>query len=417
MSDNLTPCAHCGQLVPDDELRHVVMNDGGDELWCDECVDTDASYCDRCCDFCEGETLAVYSGGCSESWCEHCADTHAAECDCCHDLTDENDMHDICVYGVGWQTICTSCLEERYYQCCNCGDWCSEDDVEYHNGDYYCPNCAPSSYLSDYHHTDAETFLHTGNDSNQPYLGVELEMEYPTSDLRANAAEAIRCNIFYGACYDCKEDSSLGDYGMEVVTQPATPAYHMSGYNDVMLAAGKEYGATSHDNGNCGLHVHIDRDYFTETGIQYACDRVGYIMDTIFSNNEGQIVNFTRRRYSQLNHWAQLMNMSVCKSERTLDYKLSEYRSSKYMRYQAVNMENCDTIELRIFRGTLNPTTYYATLEFVAALAYVTRALLPCPEIAETLTWSDLKTELFAALKLMNIPSSSLAAYLNRRGL
>ena len=417
MTDKLTPCAHCGQLVPADELWLATMNDGTTEQWCRECIETDTTYCDRCGEYRPGEAVAVYSAAHIEGWCEHCADTHAVECDCCHDLTDDNDMHHIYVYHIGWQSVCTSCLEENYYQCCRCGNYCLEDDVEYHNGDYYCPACAPSVYFSDYHHTDAKTFLHTGNDSNQPYLGVELELEFPTSDLRANAAKRIRCHTDYGDYYDCKEDGSLGEYGMEVVTQPATPAYHMTGYNDVMLSAGKDCGATSHDNGNCGLHVHIDRDYFTETGIQYAADRAGYIMDTIFSNNEAAIVNFTRRRYSQLNHWAQLMHMCVCKSERSLNSKLMEYRSSKYTRYQAVNMENVDTIELRLFRGTLNPTTYYATLEFVAALAYVTRALLPIPEYAETLTWADLKTELFAALKLMNIPSGSLAAYLNQRGL
>ena len=242
-------------------------------------------------------------------------------------------------------------------------------------------------------------------------------MEFDTSDARANAAEYIRTSTAYGDYYECKEDGSLSEYGMEVVTQPATPAYHMAGYDQLMLSAGTLYDATSHNNGDCGLHVHIDRAYFEVTDMPYATTRAAYIMDTIFSNCESQIVCFTRRRYSQLNHWSQLMNMGACKCDRPLRDKLTEYRASKYTRYQAVNTENRETIELRLFRGTLNNETYYATLEFVAALARLTRALIPCPEFAETLTWSDLKTELFAALKLMDLNDDELAAYLSRRGL
>ena len=416
MTDNLKPCAHCGQLVPADELT-LVMTDGTVETWCCECVDTDASYCDHCEDYCAGESVGVYHNGHLEAWCDQCATTRASECDCCHDLTDENDIQHIYVYGIGNQTICNSCLDEQYYQCSHCGDYCLEDDVQFHDGCYYCPSCAPSQYLEDYHHTEAEYFLATCPDNAQPYLGVELEMEFSTSDARENAAEYIRTNAAYGSFYECKEDGSLSDYGMEVVTQPATPAYHMAGYDKLMLSAGARYDATSHDNGHCGLHIHIDRNYFDATGILEASIRAAYIMDTIFSNCEPQIVNFTRRRYAQLNHWAQLMNMNVCKSERTLAYKLKEYRSSKYTRYQAVNTDNTQTIELRLFRGTLNAETYYATLELVAGLAYLTRALIPCPEFAETLTWPDLKTELFAALGLMGLSSDALTAYLSRRGL
>ena len=416
MTDNLKPCAHCGQLVPADELT-LVMTDGTVETWCCECVDTDASYCDHCEDYCAGESVGVYHNGHLEGWCEQCATTRASECDCCHDLNAENDLNNVYVYGIGNQSICNSCLDENYYQCSDCGDYCLEDDIQFHDGCYYCPACAPAQYLEDYHHTGAEHFLTVGNENMQPYLGVELEMEFDTSDARENAAEYICTNTAYGAFYECKEDSSLGEYGMEVVTQPATPAYHMHGYDQLMLSAGTLYDATSHDNGDCGLHVHIDRAYFEVTDTPYASTRAAYIMDTIFSTCESQIVCFTRRGYAQLNHWAQLMNMAACKSTQTLDYKLTEYRSSKYTRYQAVNTENRETIELRLFRGTLNAETYYATLEFVAALAYLTRALIPCPEFAETLTWPDLKTELFAALKLMGLSSDELVAYLTRRGL
>lgn len=408
-------CEHCGELVSYLNAVHVVTNDI--EVWCDECIENDAVECYHCGHLIpEDDAETVRVGGHERPYCPDCADEHATVCDCCDDLVINREVNRVSIYGLGRQDVCDSCLED-YYRCSRCGDYCTEDVIEYHDGEYYCPYCAPSDYLSDYHHTDAETFLNTGADKTQPYLGVELEVEFPDESSRANAAEYIRCNDLYGSYYDCKEDGSLGEYGMEVVTQPATPAYHMSGYNQLMLSAGTIYGATSHDNGHCGLHVHIDREYFVSTDIPYACDRAGFIMDSIISANEPYIMLFTRRTYGKLNHWAQLLNMTPAKEPKTLNAKLADYRNAKYTRYQAVNMENSDTIELRLFRGTLNPETYFATVEFAAALAYLTRALLPIPEYASTLRWPDLKTELFAALEIEGISSTELANYLKRRGL
>lgn len=417
MTTNLNPCERCGQLVSDDELYAVNVS-GTIETWCEECLENYGFYCERCGTYHAGEPVTVHYGqAATATWCESCAGRHASLCDDCDHWTDNDWISTVYVYNVGYQTLCHKCLEDSYYQCSTCGDYCYDDDIEYRNGNYYCPSCAASTYLDEYHHTEGEYFLCTGNDTNQPYLGVELEMEFEGDGNRASAAEYIRTNLTYGDYYECKEDSSLGDYGMECVTQPATPAYHLSGYDHIMLSAGSLYYATSHDNGNCGLHVHIDRDYFTDTGIANASFKAAFIMDAIISYNEGYIVNFTRRRYSQLNRWAAFMNMHFGKDKRDLLDKLREYNSSKYTRYQAVNTENDSTIELRLFRGTLNAETYAATIEFVAALAYLTRALLPIPEWADTITWSDLKTELFAALDCMQLSSIELASYLKRRGI
>ena len=417
MTTNLNPCERCGQLVTDDELYAV--NVGGTIVtWCEECLENYGFYCERCGTYHAGEPVIVHQDqSATATWCESCAMSHASLCDDCGNWTDDDCISTVYVYNVGYQTLCHKCLEDSYYQCATCGDYCLEDDIEYSNGNYYCPSCSPSHYLDEYHHTEGEHFLSTGHDLPQPYLGIELEMEFETETNRADAAEYIRTNTAYGDYYECKEDSSLGDYGMECVTQPATPAYHFSGYDQLMLSAGTLYDATSHDNGHCGLHVHIDRDYFNDTGIGSASLKAAYIMDTIISNNESYIVNFTRRSYLQLNHWSAFMNMHACKAERDLSSKLKEYSIAKYTRYQAVNTENYNTIELRLFRGTLNIETYHATIEFAAALAYLTRALLPIPEWADTLTWADLKIELFAALECMGLGSAELVSYLNRRGI
>lgn len=413
MTDNLKPCARCGQLA--DETRGVHVH-GSIETWCRECIDLYAHQCERC----GGEYAAylqrVFHNNRPEEWCEDCVNSRAVECDCCGDLTAKNDCQIVSVYGIGGQTICNTCLH-YYYQCAECGDWCTEDDAVYHDGEYYCRSCAPRDYIDSYHHTEAVSFLQAHPSDTAPYLGVELEMEFPTDDARSKAAEHIRTSTRYGHLYECKEDSSLNDYGLECVTQPATLLYHALGYDELMLSVDKLFGATSHDNGDCGLHVHIDRAFFNDTGYSRADYKAGYIMDTIFCNCEPYMVGFSRRTYSQLSRWAQMLNMHVCKEKKSFDAKMSEYSIAKYTRYQAVNMDNDETIELRLFRGTLNRETYFATLEFVTGLAYLTRALLPIPEYSELLTWADVKVEILAALESNGLPTEELNSYLTRRGL
>ena len=410
-----TPCAHCGQLVSSDQLT-TVINDGTPELWCDDCID-DAYYCEHCETYHAETPETVYVGGYREQWCEHCAYNHATVCDSCNVLIANINVQKVHVWGIGYQDICTDCLDELYYQCSNCGDYCTEDDITYHDGYYYCPDCAPSSVIADYHHTEAEHFLTVPGDADQPYLGVELEMEYPDDDSRLSAAEEILDHPQYGAYYECKEDGSLSDTGLEVVTQPATLAYHKSGYDQLMLDVAHKHHAESHNAGTCGLHVHIDAGFFIATGLPKARFRAGYIMDTLFSACESQIVCFSRRSYASLSHWAGILNMRMAKASSSLSDKLCEYLAAKYTRYHAVNLDNTDTIELRVFRGTLRDETFYATLEFVTGLAYLTRALLPVPEWSETLKWHDLKTEIIAALDTHGISSDCLRGYLDRRGL
>ena len=56
------------------------------------------------------------------------------------------------------------------------------------------------------------------------------------------------------------------------------------------------------------------------------------------------------------------------------------------VRYYAVNLSNDDTIEFRLFRGTLNPNSFFATLELVNAIVCYSRS----DESIDRMTWDDL---------------------------
>lgn len=56
-------------------------------------------------------------------------------------------------------------------------------------------------------------------------------------------------------------------------------------------------------------------------------------------------------------------------------------------RYVAVNLENDDTIEFRLFRGTLRYKTFIATLQLVDEICFY--AINLSDKEIEEITWSD----------------------------
>ena len=74
----------------------------------------------------------------------------------------------------------------------------------------------------------------------------------------------------------------------------------------------------------------------------------------------------------------------------------------------AVNLENANTVEMRIFRGTLKYSTFIATLQFVDEICDV--AVSMSDEMLQCMTWLDFvqmipkeKTELIEYLKVRRL--------------
>ena len=62
-------------------------------------------------------------------------------------------------------------------------------------------------------------------------------------------------------------------------------------------------------------------------------------------------------------------------------------KEDQFERYKCVNLTNCDTIEFRMFRGTLKLNTFYATLQMVDRICDV--ALFLSDKEIQDLTWTD----------------------------
>lgn len=221
---------------------------------------------------------------------------------------------------------------------------------------------------------DNVTLLHKTQDSNTLHLGVELEVDRGgESNINATLATHI---LSKGNNVWVTHDGSL-DEGFEIVTFPATLELHMDKHMfnytkmfDFLISKGYK----SHDAGTCGLHVHIDRSFFGSSNGDklYGGAKMAYIMEHLWDD----FVLFSRRRYSALDHWAKKKDLTSIVDSHTEKGNVISHFNDKYGfdKYLAINTLHTHTFELRIFRGTLNATTYLATLQFVDNFARIARS-------------------------------------------
>jgi len=315
-------------------------------------------------------------------------------CDWC---SSEVPRSEICedARGVG---ICKRCQEDAS-QCENCGRW-TEDYCE----NDYCPRChdelCHSDLIHEYHsaHHHSRHFL---PDKQQDlYLGIELEMEADGDAYKV--AEALYPLSNDEAIFSMEEDGSLDD-GLEVISEPATLAYHKTQFGwEKILSTARELGAVSHKSNNCGLHIHFNISFFdhTEAAIDLNSAKLLYFFERFWE----PMVKFSRRTDSQLSHYAcRYGNIRGTTPKQVCDY------AKNCGRNYAVNLGNDKTIEIRMFRGTLNEETFFACLELVDFLArYVKKRGI---HYIQRTTWA----KVIKAIKAKDYPN--LIKYLERREL
>jgi hypothetical protein len=193
-------------------------------------------------------------------------------------------------------------------------------------------------------------FRKTDEDVKHPvYLGFELETGDASSDGMRDAAEFIDTTT---ALAYLKEDASIPTCGFEMVSHPLTYLYHKNKCSwDAILQKMSECGLRSHDaSRSCGLHVHVNREALTP--------------------NQWIIVDwFVHREQSKWETMARRSAEYYAKFKQKPDeQKITTFYGRGYDRYTAVNFTNRNTVEFRLFRGTLKYSTFIATLALVDAL-------------------------------------------------
>lgn len=188
---------------------------------------------------------------------------------------------------------------------------------------------------------------------NRRAFGVELEVQIRSGQLEKKLA-AIHEAVNYktqqtGEYCFFERDGSIGD-GFEMVTQPAGLDVHRERLALFLNNPQLKMGFRSHEGGACGLHVHVGREFLTQGQIY----RVQSFLNDV--RNEALIRSIARR-----------YDNNYCRFKPHMA-KFTIHGKHSTERYEALNVTNAETIEFRIFRGSLRYESVMAALEFVNSL-------------------------------------------------
>ena len=390
----LVRCYECGELMTYDDVKFGA----DDELYCESCWDDKFTTCDNCgAVISRDDGVGVHSdsrsGNDYELWCESCVDDHACRCEHCDEYYRVDDMY--AVHGVGW--VCADCYDDYDYVTCeDCGEHFRREDGECdEDGDWYCHECIEAqqeretdrlgltvhprdNYVIHGYHDYDYTLDFKGEQDRRKHLHIGVEVEMDKGGQNGTKARTIVEAGGYRVDTDviCMRDGSLDD-GVEFISMPATLDYHRYHYNwPAMMAKAVELGYRSHDVNTCGLHMHVDREYFNGamTNPEDAF--------CILLNNNDWIKAFSRRtnwRYcAPFNNSGFTFTVDAFKNKDEAIVDDVKFRLDRMRRYyqghsSALNFSNYGTIEVRIFKGTLKFSTFIASMQLVEMMAYAAK--------------------------------------------
>lgn len=311
--------------------------------------------------------------------CDYCFDATTCICNHC----DKRIWNDDNVGDYETQ-LCQDCYERHYTQCDDCGIVINCDNAYRFEGneyDYYCYYCysKPRENVAIHNYSYKPTPIFYGDETAKRYFGVELEIDDGGKE-NDNAYHLLQTANRVNEHIYIKNDGSLND-GFEIVTHPMTLDYHKNEMDWQRLTQkALRIGYKSHKTQTCGLHVHVNRNTFSEDiAIQELCiSRILFIVERFWQ----ELLRFSRRTNDQVNHWARRYGFRQEPTE-----ILNTAKSSNFDRYTCLNLTNEKTIEFRLFKGTLKSNTIIATLQLVNHICNIADSMAT-DDVTE-LSWID----------------------------
>lgn len=339
-------CEDCGAYSAEVEL-HIAKNGS---IFCDSCL-PELRQCENCGDWFTEDSTDPGSG-----YCCTCYEENSCICVHCGDRIFDGD-------SISWNSegpYCQTCFEENSMPCIECGNRCIEAEMIYDEDEdaYYCRRCYENARQVLSYSTNVIRRIGKEYVGNVPkdkiFYGIELETEqgrldtcrddWPRNGLSIFRETAAEIDKLLGKFCIMKRDGSLGDNGIEIVSLPATVETHKKLWQPFFDNLPR--GLESWGPGSCGIHIHITRK---PLGIL----RIGKMVVFLNEPRNRELITFIAGRYGS----------TYAQNKRK---KLTDvYGDGKY---EMLNLSHDKTIELRIFRGTLNPNHFFANLEFAEAL-------------------------------------------------
>lgn len=209
-----------------------------------------------------------------------------------------------------------------------------------------------AGYIADYHSSKRRIEFVDSDWTriNSRYLGVELEVEVKDYGSRSEKAKQIgewqEANLTHRGFF-FERDGSLNN-GFELVSNPMGLDKHRDTWS-WLRDSDLVKGLRSHNTDTCGLHVHVNRKSVTKATI----DKAVFFLNRPLNET---LIRTVARRYGA----------GYCKQKSK--HLGAGYKNKERDRYEMLNLCNTETIEFRIFRGTLKYESVMACIEFAHAV-------------------------------------------------
>lgn len=231
-----------------------------------------------------------------------------------------------------------------------------------------CPDCVARSHPEQgYIHSAGMKPLPQFKGEHGPWYGMELEVDgFPRGDDRGEAAQDLGViSKRHGEPVYLKTDGSLV-LGFEIVSQPLTiEEWNQQTWLAEMCESVKENGGRSFETQSCGVHLHRSRKDLSELDLSK--------LVVMFMRLQPYFERVAQRRENGYCSYAYFQEKAVLgkvefeppKLCRKVVYKAIHSADPTIMqKYMAINLSNPDTVECRIFRGTLCVESLLAYVHF-----------------------------------------------------
>ena len=295
-------------------------------------------------------------------------------CAWCGTFTTRSDLHE----NSDTRPVCEECVDDHFVTDADSGDLRRRDYMYYHEDSdewhtYQPPEDeSDSDYILNYsdnvlRYRKADSTV-VSSPVGDFLMGIELEVE---AEYRTESAEYFHSQFKDYAIL--KYDGSLNDEeGIEIVTAPRGLAEHIRRFK--AFDAGDDVVAW--DSGACGMHVHIDSRAFTALTL-------GKFIEFINAPYNDDLIKNIAGRHPATSH----QSAAYCQRETELPlgnpkgvlegksghrYRMVNTTTlgreeSKRLQVRFMDAKVLNTVELRIFRATLNKRRLLAQIEFAHA--------------------------------------------------
>ncbi len=262
---------------------------------------------------------------------------------------------------------CNTCIDSGAYN-----EYFSEYDRKFYR-EY-------GSAINNYSYKPRPRFV--GKTNNARYFGLELEVSLPTSNNITDRFKQFTAfklvdslNRFKNGnyCHEkfayCKNDATCD---LEIVTHPHTKEriYETMHKICAFLNDTRFKSENMHEikSNSCGLHIHVSKNAFWNEFRSFT-ENIGKII-YFFEKCQNNVFIFSRRNYEDFNEWCRIP--SSYNSDSMVDrYYFNRSRG----RHIAINCQPENTIEFRIFEGTIDEKKIFAAVEFIDCLIDFTKPL------------------------------------------